>query len=156
MKQNKILCLLLALVLALSLLAGCAGKTTSDQSAASEPTEVSAPAAETEEPAEQAEPAAPEASEEADPETEVDENEAAAGQLLVDLTGSYQELWPVILDEQYTRTGWTTALPSWARITRRLPMTSSPLWSPAPSTAKKRLRLTPMAAALTTARSPRD
>lgn len=31
------------------------------------------------------------------------EDKAAAEQLLVDLTGSYQELWPVILDDQYTQ-----------------------------------------------------
>ena len=75
MKQNKVLCLLLALVLALSMLAGCADKT----APAAEPSAASAPAAET------------------------DENAVAAKQLLVDLTGSYQELWPVILDEQYTQ-----------------------------------------------------
>lgn len=34
----------------------------------------------------------------------VDENEAAATQLLKDLTGSYQELWPVILADDYTQT----------------------------------------------------
>lgn len=33
-----------------------------------------------------------------------DENEAAANQLLKDLTGSYQELWPVILSAEYTQT----------------------------------------------------
>ena len=32
---------------------------------------------------------------------QVTEDTAAAEQLLVDLTGSYQELWPVILDSQY-------------------------------------------------------
>ena len=31
------------------------------------------------------------------------EDTAVAKQLLVDLTGSYQELWPVILDDQYTQ-----------------------------------------------------
>ena len=36
--------------------------------------------------------------------SEVDENEAAATQLLKDLTGSYQELWPVILADDYTQT----------------------------------------------------
>ena len=76
MKQNKVLCLLLALVLALSMLAGCASKNAS-------------------------EPQQPAASETA---AETDENAVAAKQLLVDLTGSYQELWPVILDEQYTQT----------------------------------------------------
>ena len=33
-----------------------------------------------------------------------DENVAAAAQLLNDLTGSYQELWPVILSDEYQQT----------------------------------------------------
>ena len=33
-----------------------------------------------------------------------EENEADADQLLKDLTGSYQELWPVILSDDYTQT----------------------------------------------------
>lgn len=33
-----------------------------------------------------------------------DENVAAAAQLLNDLTGSYQELWPVILADEYKQT----------------------------------------------------
>ena len=33
-----------------------------------------------------------------------DENAAAAAQLLNDLTGSYQELWPVILADEYKQT----------------------------------------------------
>ena len=33
-----------------------------------------------------------------------DENAAAAEQLLNDLTGSYQELWPVILADEYKQT----------------------------------------------------
>ena len=36
--------------------------------------------------------------------SEVDENEATATQLLKDLTGSYQELWPVVLADDYTQT----------------------------------------------------
>ena len=36
-----------------------------------------------------------------DKKQKTDENQDAAKQLLVDLTGSYQELWPVILDEKY-------------------------------------------------------
>lgn len=72
MKQNRLARLLLALMLSLSLLLGCANLAAAeaqvDESAAIEA-----------------------------------ENAAAAQQLLVDLTGSYQELWPVILDEQYTQ-----------------------------------------------------
>ena len=38
-------------------------------------------------------------------ETKTDaDNEADADQLLKDLTGSYQELWPVILADDYTQT----------------------------------------------------
>lgn len=77
MKQKKIFSLLLALVLSLSLLTGCRNTTAPD----------------TQQPAE------PNAAES----TATDENAAAAQQLLVDLTGSYQELWPVILDKQYTQ-----------------------------------------------------
>ena len=73
MKQKKIVSLLLALMLALSLLAGCQNAAAPD---AQQPTGTDAPA---------------------------DENAAAAAQLLVDLTGRYQELWPVILDSQYTQ-----------------------------------------------------
>ena len=40
-----------------------------------------------------------------DKKQKADENQDAAKQLLVDLTGSYQELWPVILDENISRSG---------------------------------------------------
>ena len=83
MKQRKIVSLFLALVLALSMLTGC-GST-----AAPAVTETPAAAEQTESPAPAESPAV------------TDENEAAANRLLVDLTGSYQELWPVILDSQY-------------------------------------------------------
>lgn len=82
MKQKKIFSLLLALALSLSLLTGCGSSTTSDTR----------------------QPAQSEKSEVTEAETNPDENAAAAQQLLVELTGSYQELWPVILDEQYTQT----------------------------------------------------
>ena len=91
MKQKKFVCLFLALMLALSMLTGCgtaAAPAVTEAPAAAEAPAV-AEAAESPAPAE--EPAA------------ADENEAAAKQLLVDLTGSYQELWPVILDSRYTQ-----------------------------------------------------
>ena len=90
MKQKKFVSLLLALMLALSMLTGC-GTTAA-------PAATGAPAAETPAAVEQTEAPAP-----AESPADVDENEAAAKQLLVDLTGSYQELWPVILDSQYTQ-----------------------------------------------------
>ena len=78
MKKRTIFSLILALVLALSLLTGCGDTAAAgSQSAPGEDASVSAP---------------------------MDGNEAAAKQLLVDLTGSYQELWPVILADEYTRT----------------------------------------------------
>ena len=78
MKQKKTFSLLLALVLALSLLAGCGNNAAPDTQ---QPTGTDA----------------------AGSGTVKDENAEAAGQLLVDLTGSYQELWPVILDSRYTQ-----------------------------------------------------
>ena len=95
MKQKKIISLALALVLALSMLAGCgnnnAASSASSASSAASESSVSSEASEVSET-----PDSSTASEDA-----VDENETAAKQLLVDLTGSYQELWPVILDSQY-------------------------------------------------------
>lgn len=78
MKQKKIFSLLLALMMALSLLAGCGNNAAPDAQQPSEPN-----AAES---------------------TVTDKNAATAQQLLVDLTGSYQELWPVILADEYTQT----------------------------------------------------
>ncbi len=77
MKQKKILSLLLALALALSMLVGCGSTAAPDVQQPAEPNVAG--------------------------DTVTDENAAAAQQLLVDLTGTYQELWPVILDEQYTQ-----------------------------------------------------
>lgn len=96
MKLTKILSLSAASALALSLLAGC-GSTAS--SAAAEQPADSVSAAESE----AVEPASSEAAEET-AEDAADENAAAAQQLLVDLTGSYQELWPVILADEYQQT----------------------------------------------------
>lgn len=70
------------------LLTGCG-------SAAGSAASTSAPAAES---------AASSAVSQAAESTAVDENEAAAAQLMQDLTGSYQELWPVILADEHTQT----------------------------------------------------
>ena len=75
MKQKKIISLLLALALALSMLVGCGNNAAPDTQQPAEPNVAG--------------------------NTVTDENTAAAQQLLVDLTGTYQELWPVILDKQY-------------------------------------------------------
>ena len=79
MKQKKMLNLLLALVLSLSLLTGCGNS-------AQQPDDSS------------------DNNNTTDTEQPKDENQAAAEQLLVDLTGTYQELWPVILADEYTQT----------------------------------------------------
>lgn len=88
MKQKKLLSLFLALALSLSMLVGC-GTSNTPASTSETQQSVSTEAAES----------SSKAAEEA-----TDENEAAAEQLLVDLTGTYQELWPVILDNKYEQT----------------------------------------------------
>ena len=86
MKQRKLASLFLALALVLSLLAGCGNtnnSTPETQQPASTVTDESATSADTEQ------------------ESQVDENKAAAMQLLLDLEGTYQELWPVVLADEY-------------------------------------------------------
>ena len=73
MKQRKFASLFLVLALVLSLLAGC-GKTNTS---------------------------APETQQPISSSSTVDENQAAAEQLLLDLKGTYQELWPVVLSDEY-------------------------------------------------------
>lgn len=85
--MQKTLGAVAALALSVSLLAGCgstAGSAAASSSAAGS-TAVSA------------------VSETASSEA-ADENEAAAAQLMKDLTGSHQELWPVILADEHTQT----------------------------------------------------
>ena len=85
-----------ALALSVSLLAGCgsAASSAAESAPASEAeSTVSSEAAEEDEPASSEE----EATDEAD-------ESAAAAQLLNDLTGSYQELWPVVLADDQTQT----------------------------------------------------
>ena len=86
MKQRKFASLFLALALVLSLLAGC-GNTSNSTSETQQPTNTvtdeSAASADTEQ------------------ESQVDENQATAKQLLLNLEGTYQELWPVVLADEY-------------------------------------------------------
>ena len=98
--MKKALSTAAALALSVSLLAGCG-------SAAGSAAE-SAPASEAEstvssEAAEEAESSEKAASSEEATADETDESTAAA-QLLNDLTGSYQELWPVVLADEHTQT----------------------------------------------------
>lgn len=81
MKYSKLSCLLLVAMLCISLLSGC-GNTNTNQTPTTEP------------PVNADNTAAPSQS-------GADGNEAAAEQLLQDLQGTYQELWPVVLADEY-------------------------------------------------------
>lgn len=83
MKQNKFLTLFLTFAMSFSMLTGC-GNSTSPNSQNASTTNVTESTATTDK-----------------NNQETDKNQADAKQLMVDLTGSYQELWPVILDEKY-------------------------------------------------------
>ena len=76
MKQRRLASLLLSFALVLTLLPGC-GKTNSSTSETQQSISSSVQSSVT------------------------DENQAAAEQLLTDLKGTYQELWPVVLDDEY-------------------------------------------------------
>ena len=80
MKRKKFLSTLFASALAVSMLAGYGNVTTfaSDDATATEAADSTAETTD-----------------------ETADNEADAEQLMKDLTGTYQELWPVILDDQY-------------------------------------------------------
>ena len=96
MKQRKFVSLFLSAALALSMLAGCSGKAATETQApatteAATEMSVSTEAAESESVVESATESA-------------EDNQAAAEQLMKELTGSYQELWPVILADEYKQT----------------------------------------------------
>ena len=84
MKHTKLSCLLLVAMLCISLLSGC-GNTNPNQTPATNPP---ASADNTGTPSQSG----------------ANENEAAAEQLLQDLQGTYQELWPVVLADEYHQT----------------------------------------------------
>lgn len=86
--KKKFLTLLLASAMAASLLVGC-GTTDRDKGQNEQNTQNT----------QSTELASEEGTSES--ESQTDDDQAAAEQLLVDLTGSYQELWSVILDEKY-------------------------------------------------------
>lgn len=86
MKQRKFASLFLTFALVLSLLAGC-GNTNNSTSETQQPTSTVADE--------------PTTSADTEQESEVDENQADAEQLLLDLEGTYQELWPVVLSDEY-------------------------------------------------------
>lgn len=82
MKKKKILNLFLTGALALSLFAGCGSNATTSENKKTAGTEQTGGVVEENSQAS-------------------DENEEEASQLLKDLTGTYQELWPVILADEY-------------------------------------------------------
>lgn len=86
MKKRKLASLFLPLVLTVSLMAGC--QNTSDRTSEAQQS-TSAVVDE------------PTTSADTEQASEVDENQAAAEQLLLDLKGTYKELWPIILSDEY-------------------------------------------------------
>ncbi len=96
MKQKKILSLFLILGLAFSMTTGCGNAASTS---GTEATESAAETTVTESAAETA--AATETSGAVETKDTADDNQEAAAKLMEDLTGTYQELWPVILDDQY-------------------------------------------------------
>lgn len=91
--KKKFLNLFLAGAMALSLMAGCGDSKTTDT--------VGADKTQTAENVSEDKAAGTET--QTEEENPAEDNEAAAQQLLVDLTGSYQELWPVILSDEYNQ-----------------------------------------------------
>lgn len=83
MKRKKLLTLLLTAAMSFSMLTGC-GQSQSSESNKTETTASSETATKKEKAA--------------------DKKEAEATQLMKDLTGSYQELWPAILADEYKQT----------------------------------------------------
>ena len=77
MKQKKLLTLFLTVATSFSMLVACSNATFAESTGTATVTE---------------------STNTTDKKQKADENQDAAKQLLVDLTGSYQELWPVILD----------------------------------------------------------
>lgn len=102
MKQKKILAFLFAASLSVSMFTACGSQASSDAGSASS-TSVSASSEST---ASESASSASETAEStsASSESTAEDKEAEAKQLMSDLTGSYQELWPVILADEYHQT----------------------------------------------------
>ena len=84
MKQKKLLTLFLTVATSFSMLVACSNATFAESTGTATVTE---------------------STNTTDKKQKADENQDAAKQLLVDLTGSYQELWPVILMKNISRSG---------------------------------------------------
>lgn len=96
MKKKKLTSLFLVSALTFSMLTGCGNTNTAD----SADTQTADAAEETTDEAENAD----EQAEAGETTAETEDKEAEAAQLMVDLTGTYEELWPVILADEYTQT----------------------------------------------------
>ena len=79
MKKNKLVGMFLTMALSVSMLAGCAGNSQTTDSNVEENQQ------ETEQQTEDT----------------ANDDAAAANQLMIDLTGKYQQLWPVLLADDY-------------------------------------------------------
>lgn len=101
MKHKKVLSLMLTFALSFSMLVGC-GNNASNTTQSTDTKAASTEAENTETESNESTDAAD--ATDTDSETEAADQEAEANQLLVDLTGTYQELWPVILADEYTQT----------------------------------------------------
>ena len=101
MKQKKFLSTLLACTLTFSMAAGYTALPVlaADETAAEATDETTNKTTEENSDTETVSTEQDESSEESASSEE--DNQAAAGQLLTDLTGTYEELWPVILDDKY-------------------------------------------------------
>ena len=101
MRQKKLFSLILAVALAFSMLTGCGDDKAATESTTASTTEATEVTTEATEATTEATEVTTEAESDTETEAAADDNKAAAEQLLKDLTGTYQELWPVILADEY-------------------------------------------------------
>ncbi len=101
MRQKKLFSLILAVALAFSMLTGCGDDKAATESTTASTTEATEVTTEATETTTEATEVTTEAESEEETEAAAEDNKAAAEQLLKDLTGTYQELWPVILADEY-------------------------------------------------------
>lgn len=101
MRQKKLFSLILAVALAFSMLTGCGDDKAATESTTASTTEATEVTTEATEATTEATEVTTETESEEETEATAEDNKAAAEQLLEDLTGTYQELWPVILADEY-------------------------------------------------------
>ena len=101
MRQKKLFSLILAVALAFSMLTGCGDDKAATESTTASTTEATEVTTEAIEATTEATEVTTEAESEEETEAAAEDNKAVAEQLLKSLTGTYQELWPVILADEY-------------------------------------------------------